>query len=134
MKRKTKKRLIIAVVVAVVLISNIPILNSPLLLALDCGKLRYSNADGSFTMIGGFDVFSVLVDRKEMYEAIIRNRDPPVSEENVEIYRLYRMNPVYFWRWSYYFLVSKQYRYKNWKEIEPNRVPYDPKSRRSQDF
>jgi len=114
----------------VVALSNIPVLNTPLLLALDGGRLRYSNADGSFTKIGGFDVFSVLKDSKEISEAILREREPPVSEENVEIYRLYRMNPLCFWRWSYYFLVSKKYRYKNWKDIEPNRIPYEENHRR----
>lgn len=48
------------------------------------------------------------------------------KSENTEMYRLYRMNPLYFWRWSYYLIVSKDFKYKDWKEIESNRIPYDP--------
>ena len=64
---------------------------------LDEGKLRYSNADGSCTSIEHFNYFSGLID-KEGIEGSIRSRVPAPSEENIEMYRLYRMNPLYFWR------------------------------------
>ncbi len=55
------------------------------------------------------------------------------AEENKAVYRLYKINPLCFWRWSYYLFTSSDYTYKNWKEIERKRVPYDPKNTR-QDF
>lgn len=124
MKRKTKKRLII-LVIAIILASNVPILNLGLLARLDEGKLRYSNGDASWTIIEKFNYFSGLV-QKEGYKEAIESKNP--TNENTEMYRLYRMNPLYFWRWSYYLIVSKDFKYKNWKEIEPNRIPYDSKN------
>ncbi|MBL1407342.1 hypothetical protein [Sphingobacterium faecale] len=124
MKRRTKK-IGIVIGITIVLISNIPVFNLGLLARLDDGKLRYSNADGSCTRIEKFNYFSGLIE-KEGIEAGIAARTPPPKEGTTEMYRLYRLNPLYFWRWSYYLIVSKDFKYKDWKEIEPNRVPYDP--------
>jgi len=114
MKKKTKAIVITATVV--ILVSNMPFINSILLHTLDKGKIRYSNADGSFTYIDRFEFLAGMYTKSD-------------TEEIGEIYRLYRLNPLYFWRWSFYLMVSKDFRYKNWeKDIEPNRVPYDPEN------
>jgi len=121
MKRKIKA--VIITVTVVVLVFNIPILHFVPLSILDKGRIRYSNADGSFTHIERFELLSGMLTNED------RSR-----EETEEVYRLYRLNPFCFWRWSFYLLVSKDFRYKNWeKDIEPNRVPYDPKNT-GQDF
>jgi len=110
-------------VTVIVLVFNIPIFHYLPLSILDKGKIRYSNADGTYTHIERFDYLS----------GIFTNEDRS-REENEEVFRLYRLNPLYFWRWSFYLIVSKDFRYKNWeRDIEPNRVPYDSKNT-GQDF
>lgn len=118
------KKIGIIIVITIVLASNVPIFNLGLLAMLDDGKLRYSNADGSCTRIEKFNYFSGLIE-KDNIEVGIKSRIPPPKEDNTEMYRLYKMNPLCFWRWSYYLIVSKDFKYKDWKEIEPNRAPYD---------
>jgi len=56
-----------------------------ILLALYGGGLRYSDADGSFTIIGGFDIFSVLMDSKEISEDILRERASRVGRKRGNI-------------------------------------------------
>ena len=104
------KKLIIYLFITIVILSNIPILNYSLLAYLDEGKIRYSNHNGSRTIIEDFNYKSGITDQ----------------EESDKLYRLYSLNPLCFWRWSFYLLVSKDFEYKDWDKIEPNRVPYDP--------
>ncbi len=106
------KKSILYLSISIVILSNIPILNYSLLAYLDEGKIRYSNHDGSRTIIEDFNYKSGLASQ---------NKDD-------ELYRLYPLNPLYFWRWSFYLLVSKDFKYKKWDKIESNRVPYDPEN------
>lgn len=56
-----------------------------------------------------------------------------IKKKNLLVYRLYKINPLCFWRWSHYLITSRDCDYKSCKEIEPNRVPYPPENK-YQDF
>ncbi|RZK47902.1 MAG: hypothetical protein EOO99_11990 [Pedobacter sp.] len=81
---------------------------------------KYSNANGTMTF----------EDKKhaDEYRTAIRRHEgclliqPALKDK--KLYRLFMINPLAFWRWRLYF--TKEYYkfpYKNWKEIEKNRVP-----------
>lgn len=126
---KTKKIIIISS--AIIILSNLPFINHDILSAIDKGHFRYSNANGSCTVIETLNYKSgafIKEDREEM----IRNYLNP-AEENIELFRIYRINPLCFWRWSHYILVSKNFRYKNWGEIKEKREPFNPDNQ-LQDF
>lgn len=106
----------------IIIISNLPIVNEWVLRDLDPKYFQYSNADASLTKEDCFFLRSNLLS-KEFFEKLIEiNLDP--TENNMEVFRLYRINPLCFWRWKYYWTISREFRYKSWKEIEQNRVPY----------
>lgn len=118
-----KKKVIIWVLV-VIIFSNLPLINKEILRIVDREHFRYSNEDASFTRKDYFD-FKSGVGSKTLDQESIRIS---LKSSDEEVYRLYRINPLCFWRWTHYLMVSKQYKYKSWEEIEPNRVPYDPNS------
>ena len=124
------KWLVITFIVAVV-VTNFPLYNKSFLLMFDGeGHFRYANADATFTRaqrLGFKDGF--LTDR--LANNFIEETQPAI--ENRQIYRLYRINPLCFWRWYYYIFIARNFEYKSWEEIEPHRVPYDPENR-WQDF
>lgn len=119
-----KKKIIIWSIV-VIIVSNLPYVNKEVLNLVDSGRFRYSNADASFTRIDAFYVIKPGLVDKEFDEKLLETYLNP-TDENKEIFRLYRINPLCFWRWRYYLLTSRHFKYKSWKEIEPNRAPKDP--------
>jgi len=118
-----KRKLIIASIVLVLTIPNTPIIGTEILYRIDEGYFRYANNDASLTVVEHIDIFSPWMDKWTMWFFI---EDQRPTAENMEVFRLYRINPLCFWRWRYYITVSRNFRYKNWKDIEPNRVLYDP--------
>src|SRR5690606_9357907 len=122
---------LLIVLVVIIVITNLPMITKNFIVLFD-GKdhFRYANADASFTRIQGFGFKDGFFFPKQI-EGFIEEEKP--SHENSTLYRLYRINPFCFWRWSYYLSTSVDFEYKPWKEIEPNRVPYDPENR-WQDF
>lgn len=116
---------------AMIIVTNLPIINSNFMLMLD-GKdhFRYSNNNASYTSIDGLSFKNGAFTPKRI-ERFIEETNP--QPENRELFRLYRINPLCFWRWSYYFGTSSNFKFKSWEDIKPNRLPYDPKNR-WQDF
>lgn len=102
MKKKTIKMLgkaILIVLAAMIVIPNLPFIGKDIHHRLDEGYFRYSNIDGSYMITQdfhfkspGFETFG--------FEYWIKKTSPP--EENRKLYRLYKMNPLCFWRWSNY--------------------------------
>jgi len=129
---KTKKYLLRFIYVYLIagFISNLPFVNSYLLHRFDGDLFKYSNANASFTLHEIFDFkFSPISQR--LIDRYITEFHP--DKKNQQVYRLYRINPLCLWRWSHYLITSRDYEYRSWKEIEPNRVPYHPENR-YQDF
>ena len=129
---KTKKYLLRFIYVYLIagFISNLPFVNSYLLHRFDGDLFKYSNANASFTLHEIFDFkFSPISQR--LIDRYITEFHPDTKNE--QVYRLCRINPLCFWRWSHYLITSRDFDYKSWKEIEPNRVPYNPENR-YQDF
>ena len=106
----------------IVVIANLPVINKQLLHALDQNHFRYSNLNASFTDEESFEFKDGYISDWPI-ERFIKETHP--STENRTVYRLYRINPLCFWRWNYYLSISNDFKYKDWKEIEKNRVPYD---------
>lgn len=118
-----KKKKIILAIIIILLVVNLPVINTEILRKVDAGHFRYSNNDASFTSIQYLDIFSPWIDEWTVWSFISSTRP---AARNMEVFRLYKINPLCFWRWRYYILVSRKFRYKSWKEIEPNRVPFVP--------
>ncbi|MBD1433246.1 hypothetical protein H8B06_10440 [Sphingobacterium sp. DN00404] len=127
------KKKVIIWIVAVVVVSNLPIINGEILRGVDSEYFRYSNADATFTYIDHFGFKSGGYFNKRVSEEGIK-RDLNSQGDTIEIFRLYRINPLCFWRWSYYIIVSRQFRYKSWKEIEPRREPFNKRMNPLQRF
>jgi len=114
------KNIIIGFILLVV-VTNLPMINKNFMILFDGeGHFRYSNLDASFTQIErlGFKDGSI---SSWPINRFIEEEKP--KNQNVEVYRLYRINPLCFWRWSYYIFTSRNFKYKAWEEIEPNRTP-----------
>ncbi|UXD70231.1 hypothetical protein MUK51_02850 [Sphingobacterium faecium] len=125
---KTKKYLLrfIYVYLIVGFMSNLPFVSGYIRHRIDGDLFKYSNADASFTWHDTFGFKSSPIDQWYIDQYITKVHP---EKKNQKIYRLYKINPLCFWRWSYYLLISADYQYKSWKEIEPNRVPYHPENR-----
>lgn len=125
---KTKKYLLrfIYVYLIVGFISNLPFVNGYILHRVDSDVFKYSNADASYTRHETFGFKSTPISLKSIDRYIEEFRP---EKRNQKVYRLYRINPLCFWRWSHYLLTSIDFDYKSWREIEPNRVPYNPENR-----
>lgn len=122
---------ILGLFVGMVILTNFPILNSYFMSKWDGeAYFRYSNSNASFTFFDDVSFKSGAL-TPEIIERFIEEENPKPA--NQTLYRVYRINPLCFWRWSYYFGTSSDFQYKSWKEIEPNRVPYDPENK-WQDF
>ena len=113
-KYKSKK---IIISILILIFVNLPYVSDFLLNTIDINHFRYSNANGSFIMRETFSLKSGIYDRKSMEWM---NK----SLKHKEVYRLYIINPLCFWRWRYYLNYSIQFRYKNWEDIEAIREPY----------
>ncbi|WP_394678722.1 hypothetical protein [uncultured Sphingobacterium sp.] len=113
MMRKT----IIIVLGIMILLPNVPFIRKDIHRWLDEGYFRYSNLDGSYritTDFGfkspGFSTFG--------FEYWIKETSP--AKENQRLYRLYKINPLCFWRWSYYLRHSIHLDYMDPIVIEKN--------------
>ncbi len=122
---KIKKILIWFLLILV--ISNLPIINPILNLAIDENHYRFSNGDGNITWKD--DIFKSNPDYKNFDSTskvmlkVYKERASKDADTN--FYRLFWKNPFCFWRWSSYF-TDERYKlpYKNWQEIR-NRRGYD---------
>jgi hypothetical protein len=95
----------------------------------DGSYYRYSNSNGSMTFVEYKSRdFEMMNRRFESYRKEKSNHD-------TTLYRLFKKNPLAFWRWGQYFF-SKRYRlpYKAWAEIKSVRGA-DPENKSGfQDF
>ncbi len=98
-----KKRTIIITVIVTFIIVNLPIVNTEILKRVDGDHLRYSNANGSFTYIQYFDMLQPWISDWTA-ERFALERYP--SEENKEVFRIHKINPLCFWRWRYYWVIT----------------------------
>ena len=122
---------LLAVLITIIIFTNLPIINSNFMAMFDSkDHFRYSNNNATCTIIDNVSFKSGALTPRVM-DFFIEERNP--QQENKELFRLYRINPLCFWRWSYYIAISSDFEYKSWEEIEPHRVPYDPENR-WQDF
>ena len=122
-----KWKYVVFIFIAAAIITNLPVINKNFMLLFDGeGHFRYSNADASFTQVQRLGFKDPNISDWSINNFI---EDTQPAPENREVYRLYRINPLCFWRWTYYIGVSRDFKYKSWKEIEPNRIPYNPNHR-----
>ena len=120
MKKKTismVRKIILIALAAMIVIPNLPFIGKDIQHWLDDGYFRYSNLDGSYTMTQsfhfkspGFSTFG--------FEQWIKETAPAV--ENRKLYRLYKINPLCFWRWSNYIRQSVHFDYMAPDVIEKN--------------
>lgn len=107
----------------VIIIPNLPVIGTGIMDKIDSDHFRYSNNDASFTQVEDFDIKRPWMNEWVVWGFIERTRP---EARNMEVFRLYKINPLCFWRWRYYILVSRKFRYKNWERIERDRVPFIP--------
>ncbi|WP_155860280.1 hypothetical protein [Chryseobacterium sp. UNC8MFCol] len=120
MKKKTirmMRKAIIIVLTTMIVVPNLPFIGKDISHRLDEGYFRYSNLDGSYTITQDFNFkspgFSAL-----HFEQWIKRTSP--SEENRKLYRLYKINPLCFWRWSNYLRHGVHFDYMDPSVIEQN--------------
>ena len=118
-----KKRAIVIIVFVFLIVVNLPVINTEILKRVDGEHFRYSNANGSLTTVEHIDILQPWMSEWTVGR-FARERHP--SDENKEMFRIYRINPLCFWRWRYYWVVGRKFKYRSWDEIEPNRVPRIP--------
>lgn len=120
------KKIIITFLLFIIIV-NIPLINKSVLSSIDGDSYyRYSNIDGSITLMQGFgfkDGYIVPDVTKSALNSGI------ITAEQAKLYRLYKINLLCFWRWSFYYFTSRQFEHKNWQDIAPNRVPQKLDSR-----
>lgn len=121
-----KKKWIFIVTLTILTIPNLPIIGTEILAKIDANSFRYANVDASFTIVEHIDIMHGWMDEWVVWGFIESQRPTQV---NMEVFRLYKINPLCFWRWRYYLTVSRKFRYKDWKDIEPNRAPFKGRSR-----
>jgi hypothetical protein len=107
---KRNKRLIV-IALLVIITSNFPPFS--VIFSLFNGPYRYSNADGTFTFQ---EIW--LRDYDNMMRVYEHER-PGFKLKDKRVYRLFRKNPLVFWRWRAYF-IDKRYGlpFKDWDEIK----------------
>ena len=113
-----KMKTVIITGLIILTIPNLPIINKYIAHKIDEGHFKYANLDGSFTMTQSFSFkspgFSTFG-----FKHFIKETTP--SAENQELYRLYTINPLCFWRWNNYLRHGIHFDYKEWSIIEENR-------------
>jgi len=129
-----RKKTMIILLICVLAFPNLPFINKYIALKVDNNYYRYANGDGSYTFLQdfsfkspGFSTFG--------FERFVEETSP--SKEDRTLYRLYRINPLCFWRWKKYIIESRHLDYMDWKEIEQLRNASDKdakKMSRLQDF
>ncbi len=118
-----KKKWIWRIASAIFIIVNLPVVSTTIMGEIDGDHFKYANNDASFTYVQDFDIFRNWISEWTAWGFI---EDQKPIARNMEVFRLYRINPLCFWRWRYYILVSRKFNYKSWKEIEPERTPFVP--------
>ncbi len=121
-----KRKFFIGIVLFVLVIPNTPIIGTEILKAIDGDRFRYSNANAAFTYTEYIDIYQPWMNKWTTY-GFIEDTRPEMT--NMEIFRLYRINPLCFWRWRYYLTVSIHFEYRDWEKIKQNRVPFLPSNR-----
>jgi len=116
MKQRTK--IILFAIFSFLLIVNCPGVDRAVLLWLDNEHFEYANQDGSFTFREDFS-FKNPPFTGGPFENYIAEYNP--SEPNCKLYRLYKINPLAFWRWHHYLWISRKYEYMDWSDIEKKR-------------
>lgn len=112
------KKTIIVLIICVLAFPNLPFINKYIALKVDSDYYRYANRDGSYTILQdfsfkspGFSTFG--------FERFVEEASP--SEENRTLYRLYRIDPLCFWRWKKYIIESRHLDHMDWEEIKQRR-------------
>lgn len=118
-----KKRELVITVFAFLVVVNLPIINTEILKRVDGDHFRYSNANASFTYVQYLDILQPWISEWTVW-GFIESQKPTMV--NMEVFRLYKINPLCFWHWRYYWVVGRKFEYRSWDEIEPNRAPRMP--------
>jgi hypothetical protein len=112
-----KKKTIIIFVLSVLLFPNLPVVNKYIAHKLDENHFKYANLDGSFIATQSFSFkspgFSTFG-----FEQFIKETDP--APENQILYRLYKINPLCFWRWNNYIQNGRHFEYMDREIIKKN--------------
>lgn len=112
------KKTIIILIICVLAFPNTPIIRKFITVKVDNDYYRYSNCNGSFTFLQDFSFKSPGFSMSP-FKRFIEETSP--SKENRTLYRLYRINPLCFWRWHRYIINSVHFDYMDWEEIEQRR-------------
>lgn len=116
-----KRKLILGSILLAIVIPNTPFIGTEILKKIDGDYFRYANADASFTSTEHIDIYDPWISTSTAYFFVEETRP---KAQNMEIFRLYQINPFCFWRWRYYLNVSKNFSYKGWDTIEKDRAPF----------
>jgi hypothetical protein len=108
-----KKKIFFLIGILLILI-NAPILNNFILYHTDNNTFKYSNLNGTFTCIDRF-AFKDLGLTDLAFDLFIKETNQ--DKKDSELFRLYKINPLCFWRWNYYLTKSLNYKYKDWDKI-----------------
>lgn len=112
-----KKKTIFIGLIIILLVPNLPVINKYVAHQLDEGHFKYANLDGSFIATQSFSFkspgFSTFG-----FEQFIKRTSP--TNENKKLYRLYKINPLCFWRWNNYIQNGLHFEYMDRKVIEKN--------------
>ncbi len=126
-----KRKLIKWSILFILALPNLPVVGTIILAEIDQGYFRYANADGSYTGIEHIDIFSPWKDKTLSYYFSEATRP---KAANMEIYRLYKINPLCFCRWRYYLTVSRHFTYRNWDEIKKIELCHPPLTQDGKNF
>lgn len=114
-----KMKTILIVLAIILLVPNLPVITKYIAHQVDEGHFRYANLDGSFIATQRFSFKSPGFSTSG-FEQFIKNTSP--AEENRKLYRLYKINPLCFWRWNNYIQIGVHFDYMDWEVIEKNIV------------
>lgn len=129
MKREKLNRFFIWLFI-IIFISNIPPVHTLFSFFLDSQHYRYSNYNGDFTFIEfkGHDT-------NMMYRRFNYYKNEQLEKTDKTLYRIFRKNPLTFWRWIDYFYDRRyNFPYKSWKGIRRIRGYRLKHSNNLQDF
>lgn len=115
MKRRSRiKKWWVISIIMIVILSNLPPLKPYFRFFLDENHYRYSNETGSFTFVE-FKAHDI----KMMNRRFDRYKSTSPAAHDTIVYRLFKKNPLSFWRWSGYMFDSRyKLPYKSWDEIK----------------
>jgi hypothetical protein len=108
-----KKKIFFLIGILLILI-NAPILNNFILYHTDNNTFKYSNLNGTFTCRDRFGCKDLGLTDLE-FDLFIKETNQ--DKKDSELFRLYKINPLCFWRWNYYLTKSLNYKYKDWDKI-----------------